>query len=277
MKVNLLDVNGKKIKEITTTLFEEPIREDIIFKVVEAEKMKQPYATAYLAGMNRSASGNIPRRRHVWKSDRGKGMSRLPKKIFWRRGTQFSWEATIVPSAKGGRRAHPPKGHVSLKKINKKEMKKALLSALSYCNSLDSLKEKYSTLKNKKISLEFPIIVENKIFELKSKERLDSMKKILGDFYLVSIKKTNVRPGIGKMRGRKNKKNAGLLFVTGKDEKLKMTGIDIVQSDRLLVSDIANNGARITIFSENAIKELENLTKDKKDKPKEKIKVENKK
>src|SRR3989344_2237134 len=263
MKVNLLDVNGKKIKEITTTLFEEPIREDIIFKVVEAEKIIQPYATAYLAGMNRSASGNIPRRRHVWKSDRGKGMSRLPKKIFWRRGTQFSCEATIIPSAKGGRRAHPPKGHVNLKKINKKEMKKALLSALSYSNSIEYLKEKYSTLKEKKIDMTLPIVVEDKIFELKSKERLDSMKKVLGDFYPVSIQKTNVRPGIGKMRGRKNKKNAGLLFVTGKNEKMKMTGIDIIQSDRLIVSDIANNGARITIFSENAIKELENLTKNK--------------
>src|SRR3989344_2534786 len=174
MKVNLLDVQGKKIKEITTPLFEEPIREDIIAKVVEAEKIKQPYASKYLAGMNRSASGNIPRRRHVWKSDRGKGMSRLPKKIFWRRGTQFSWEATIVPSAKGGRRAHPPKGHVDLKKINKKEMKKALLSALTYSNYIELLKEKYSTLRDKKIIMQLPIVVEDKIFALKSKERLEA-------------------------------------------------------------------------------------------------------
>ncbi len=36
MKAQILDIEGKKIKEITTELFEEPIREDIIFKVIEA-------------------------------------------------------------------------------------------------------------------------------------------------------------------------------------------------------------------------------------------------
>ena len=72
-KVQVLDVDGKKIKEITTGLFEEPIREDIIFKVIEAEKIKHPVAPKYRAGMDISASGAITKRRHVWKSDRSRG------------------------------------------------------------------------------------------------------------------------------------------------------------------------------------------------------------
>ena len=81
MKAQILDISGKKIKEITTDLFEEPIREDIIYKVVEAEKIKSSYSPTYRAGMDRSASGLQRKTRHVWKSDRGKGLSRIPRKL----------------------------------------------------------------------------------------------------------------------------------------------------------------------------------------------------
>ena len=179
MKAQILDIEGRKTKEIVTNLFEEPIREDIIFKVVEAERLKHPSSPKYRAGMDRSASGIQRKRRHVWKSDRGRGLSRIPRKVLWRRGTQFSWEGAIIPSARGGRRAHPPKLSANLKKINKKELKKALLSALSYSSSIKELKKKYSSLKNKKIDKDLPIIVEENILNLKTKEFLESLKKQL--------------------------------------------------------------------------------------------------
>ena len=257
MKTQILDINGKKIKEITTELFEEPIRKDIIFKVIEAEKLKQPYSTKFEAGMARSASGIQRKRRHVWKSDRGKGLTRIPRKIMWRRGTQFSWVGAIIPSAKGGRRAHPPKGSINLKKINKKELKKALFSALTYSNSVDEIKNKYSSLKNKTIDIKLPLIVEDKILKLKTKDFLKSLKKILGDLYSIAIQKKTIRAGIGKLRGRKYKHNAGLLLVIGKNEDIKVKGIDIIKTSQLLVADLASNGARLIIFSENAIKDLE--------------------
>ncbi len=257
MKTQILDINGNKAKEITTELFEEPIREDIIFKVIEAERIWQPYSNYYLAGMNRSASGNIRHKRHSWKSDREKGIPRIPKKIFWRRGTQFSWAGAIIPSVKGGRRAHPPKNKINLKKINKKELRKALLSALSYSSSLDELKKKYTSLQDKKIDIKLPIIIEDKILLLKTKPSLESLNKILGDLKDVAIQKKSVRAGRGKSRGRKYKKNAGLLLVIGKNEKKDIKGIDVVKADKLRVSDLASGGARLTMFTENAIKELE--------------------
>ncbi len=257
MKAQILDINGKKIKEISTNLFEEPIREDIIFKVVEAEKIKQPYSSKFRAGMDRSASGNVTHRRHVWKTDRGRGLSRIPRKIFWRRGTQFSWAGAIIPSTKGGRRAHPPKGKVILKKINKKEMGKALLSALTYSNSINELKNKYASLKDKDIEIKFPIIIEEKILDLKTKDLFASLKKILGNLYDIAIQKKSVRAGKGKSRSRKYKKNAGVLFVIGKNEKKKIKGIEVVKANQLIVTDLANCGARLIIFSENAIKDLE--------------------
>ena len=260
MKAQILNITGKKIKEIETNLFEEPIREDIICKIVEAEKLKQPYSSKYRAGMDRSASGNVTHRRHSWKSDRGRGLSRVPRKIFWRRGTQFSWQGAIIPSVKGGRRAHPPKGSVNLKKINKKEMKKALLSALTYTNSINEIKKKYASLKNEKIEIKLPIIIEDKVLGLNTKDFFKFLEKILGNLYGVAIQKKAIRAGKGTRRGRKYKKNAGILFVIGKNNKKKIKGIEVVNSDNLLVSDLASNGARLTIFSEESINELERLT-----------------
>ena len=56
------------------------------------------------------------------------------------RGSQFNWVGATVPSAVGGRRAHPPKvaGMINTLKINKKEEKIAFCSALSA--SVDSKK-----------------------------------------------------------------------------------------------------------------------------------------
>lgn len=262
MKISILNINGEKIKEIETGLFEEPIREDIIFKVVEAEKMndraEHPYSTKLYAGMNRSASGNVRHKRHSWKSDRGRGLARIPKKAFWRRGTQFSWEGAIVPFARGGRRAHPPRGLYKIKKINKKELKRALFSSLSYISNFEELKKKYDSLNNlDKINNKLPLVVENKIFQLKTKEFFESLKKILGELYRIAIQKKTVRAGIGKMRGRKHKKNAGLLFIVSDDEDKKIKGIETIKVKKLRVNDLAENGARLTLFSERAIEELE--------------------
>jgi large subunit ribosomal protein L4e len=257
MKANILDINGNKIREINTIIFEEPIREDIISKAIEIEKEKTPYSPKQGAGMNRSASGKIRHKRHSWKSQYGRGMSRMPRKIMWRRGTQFSWVGAIVPNAVGGRRAHPPKGIYILKKMNKKEQKKAMFSALTATSSIKELKKKYISLNEKKIDTHLPIIIEDKILGLKTKQFLESLKKILGELYSVAIQKKKIRAGKGKIRGRKNKMNAGLLLIIGKEETKKINGVDIIKASDLTITDLADNGARLTVFTENAIKELE--------------------
>ena len=259
MKLHVLDTDGKKTKEITTELFEEPIREDLIFKVIEAEKTMQPYAPKQYAGMNSSASGKVQHKRHSWNTDRGKGMPRIPKKTMWRRGTQFSWIGAIIPSVRGGRRAHPPRVEMRIKKINKKELKKVLLSTLSYVSNIEEVKKKYATLNNKKIDIKLPIVVDEKILKLKTKDFFISLSKILGEFYSVSVQKKTVRPGKGKLRGRKYKQNAGALLVIGKDEIAKIQGIDVININELTIADLADGGARITMFTEKAIKDFEKI------------------
>ena len=260
MKTEILDINGKKTKELTLPeFFSAPVREDIIAKVLEAKKTKQPYGPSPVAGKQNSASGNIQHTRNVWKTMQGKGISKVPRKIMSRRGSQFNWIGAEIPNARGGRRAHPPKvdSMINTNKINKKEMEIAIKSALSATANEKIVSEKYERLNGKKIT-GLPLIIEQKIASLKTKELLSSMKKILGeDLFEVAVKKRKVRSGIGKSRGRRYKKSAGLLLVTGEKEKLKTNIIDVKGAKKLSVTDLANGGAgRLTMYTEEAIKEL---------------------
>lgn len=265
MKTKLMDVNGNKIKEIEVPkFFSEKIRENLVAKIVELKKTKQPYSPSLIAGKQHSASGKVIHRRHVWRSGYGRGMSRIPRKILSRRGSQSNMIGAEISSTRGGRRAHPPKtiAAINNKKINKKEMKLAILSALSATANREIILKKYENLnlKNMENLEKLPLVVESKITDLKTKEFISSLNKILGKeiFDVISTKK-RIRSGKGKMRGRRYKKNAGLLIVLGNKEKIKYKGIDFQQADNLGVSDLAKGGiGRLTLYTENAIKELKN-------------------
>ncbi len=263
MKIPILDIDGKKKGEIETTIFDGEIRQDLIQKVVEAEKKKQPYSPSNLAGKQASASGKIRHGRRVWKSAAGRGISRIPRKIFWRRGNHFYWQGATVSSARGGRRTHPPKilSMIKVKKINKKEKRKAFLSALALTASIEQLKKKYKSLEDKEVKIKLPVVIENKILSLKTKDFFKVLKKILKELTKVAIQKKSIRAGKGKMRGRKYKKTAGLLLVIGKNEEKKIKGIEVKKASQLSVSDLASNGARLTAYTEEAIKELEDRIK----------------
>lgn len=260
MKAKILDIQGKEKSSIDLPkAFDRKIREDIVSKVLEAKKRQQPYSPSPVAGKQHSAKGKMVHRRHVWRSGYGRGMSRVPRKIFSQKGSQFNWEAAEVPFARGGMRAHPPKilSMLNFRKINKKELKIAFESALSATANGKEIVKKYASLEGKKIE-NAPFVVESKISTLKVKELLESLKNILGkDLFKLAIQKKSVRSGKGKMRGRKYKNNAGVLLVIGKDEKLKTTAFEIVPADNLSVTDLARGGlGRLTIYTENAIKYL---------------------
>jgi len=260
MRAKILDIHGKEKGSIELPkAFSEIVREDVISKVLEAQKTRQPYGPSPVAGKQHSASGKIRHLRHVWKSGYGRGSSRVPRKIMTRRGSQFNWVAAEIPSAIGGRRAHPPKtiSMINTKRINKKEMALALKGALSATGNEKIVSNKYEKLKDEKIS-GLPIVIESKIISLKTKDLISSLKKILGKIlFEVSLKKRKIRSGKGKLRGRKYKKNLGLLLVTGNKEKIKTNIIDVKNAKELNVTDLANGGAgRLTIYTEEAIKEL---------------------
>lgn len=261
MKTKILDKTGKEKGTMNLPkCFSTPMRKDIVAKILEAKKSKQPYSPSPVAGKQHSASGVIIHRRHVWKSGYGRGQSRVPRKSLSRRGSQFNWVGAESPNTRGGRRAHPPKvlSMINTKSINKKEMKLGLMSAISATANSKELLKRYATLAGKKIE-QVPFVVESKILELKTKELLQTLSKILGkDLFSLALKKKSIRSGRGKRRGRKYKSTAGMLLVVGNEEKLKRSGFDTVRVKDLGVHNLANGGmGRLTIYTEAAIKNLE--------------------
>jgi large subunit ribosomal protein L4e len=259
MKTEILSIEGKKIKEIELpSVFSVKVREDIIKKIFEAEKKIQPYGPDPKAGRQSSASGRIRHIRHKWRTAYGKGISRIPRKTMWRRGTQFYWVGAEVSGTRGGRRAHPPKmiHFLEEKKINKKEKTLALKSAISSTSHSEFLSQRYSKINETKIKL--PIVVESKISGLKTKDLFTSLKKILGEMFVVAKKSESIRCGKGKARNRKNKKTQGALIITGNDEKIKTSVLDSKKVKDLEIKDLYPVG-RIVVYTEDSIKDLEAL------------------
>src|SRR3989344_6321755 len=153
MKAALYDIKGTKKGDIALpALFETAIREDLPAKYFESDKFEhmQHYSSYEEAGKRHSASGTISHRRHEWKGHYGKGISRIPRKVMWRRGVQFNWVAAEVSNARGGRRAHPPKGIPFQRKINKQEQKLAMNIAFAASVTPEIIRSRYASLVNVK-------------------------------------------------------------------------------------------------------------------------------
>lgn len=262
MKTKIYDIKGNEKGTMDLPKeFSSAVREDIVAKVLESKKRRQPYSPSPVAGKQHSAKGKIVHRRHVWRSGYGRGQSRVPRKIFSQKGSKFNWAAAEVPFARGGMRAHPPKiEHFEKElKVNKKELKIAFVSALSATANEKYITNKYSTIEKLNKKVPFVISVGN-TEKLKVKEILSGLNNILGEeLYNIAIRKKAVRAGKGKMRGRKYKSNSGMLLVVGSKENIKTNAFEIITVKELGIYDLARGGlGRLTVYTENAIKDLEN-------------------
>lgn len=257
MKAKIYDEKGKEKGTVELPKnFTQRIREDILSKVFEAQR--QVYSSSYGskigAGGQYSASGISKKKRHDWKGTYGKGISRIPRKIMSRHGASFNWVGATAPNTRGGRRAHAPKSEKNpFNKINKKELTIAFNSALAGTIDSKYLEKKFS----QKVNSGF--VFNEEILKLKTKEFLAVLRILFADSYSKLLKVKSVRAGKGKMRGRKYKSNAGLLFVIGSEEKMKRSGMDVINVNELKISDLSPNGepGRLTCYTEKAIKEIE--------------------
>jgi len=226
MKISVISVDGQKKSQIEMPqVFETRIRKDILDKVCGIENAKRPsYGTDIMAGKRTASSGKIRHRRRKWKSRCQKGISRVPRKIITRRGSSFNWIGAFTPGTRGGRRAHPPKGS---KIWAMTPMKKEKLLALKSAIALTSSKPKNSPL-------DFPIVVESKIEELKkAKELKNALKNIFGT-------------------AQKN-----ILIISEKEIKpAKNIGVENITLKEISASGISG---KIVLWTENAIKEMEKL------------------
>jgi large subunit ribosomal protein L4e len=262
MKVKIFDTKGaeKGSKELPSQ-FNESYRPDLIKRavvVIQANK-RQQYGADPRAGKKHSAY--VSKRRSAFRSTYGIGQSRTPRKAMSLRGTRFNWVGAFVPQTVGGRRAHHPKAEkIWSQKINKKEKRKAIRSALAATFNLDLIKEK-----NAFVPKAYPFILANDFEKI---DRTKELKKILislgfkDELDKSLIKK--IRSGVGKLRGRKYKKRKSLLFVVPNDCGLtqaakNLQGVDLVKVNELNTELLApgTHAGRMTLFTESAIDVLD--------------------
>ena len=265
MKAVLYNLKGEKGKEIELPeMFNSAIREDIALKFFEADKWahKQQYGLDPRAGRKHVASGRISHRRHEWAGHYGKGISRVPRKTMWRRGTQFFWIATEVSGTRGGRRVHGPIAFPRTRKVNNKEVQIAMNSGFAASANKDLIVRRYGSL-NEKISVLFPIVVESRLDNVKTSDLILMLEKIFPGIDAV-FKSRETRRGVGKNRGRRYKTSAGLLLVKAKDEKIVSSVIDVKNANDLCIEDVYPLG-RLVVYTEKALVELAGKKEEKKD------------
>jgi large subunit ribosomal protein L4e len=250
MKAQLYSSTGEKKSQVELPkFFNRKVREDIVAKYFEASKVAQPYAPFRKAGKQASASGTISHKRHDWKGHYGRGISRIPRKTMWRRGTQFYWIGAEISSTRGGRRAHPPKGIGKEKKMNKNEIKIAFESALASTLSSQFIESRYATLEK----APSPAVLES--LPEKTKSLKSTLNIIFPDLQKIIFKNKQIRAGRGTLRNRKYKSNAGVLIITSSKENKTLKGFDVISIPELIIQDLYPLG-RLTLFTKEALNEL---------------------
>jgi large subunit ribosomal protein L4e len=262
MELSILSTkNEAKGKKKLPSQFKEDVRPDLIYKAVIAlqANARQPYGAHPEAGTR--ASANLSKRRRKYRGTYGIGQSRTPRKVLTRRGTRLYYVGAFAPQTVGGRRAHPPKAEkIWDKKMNKKENRKAIRSALAATTNPSLVKDRGHILPES-----YPFIIDNS-FEALSKTK-DTKKALEALGFKKELERSmtkTVRAGKGKSRGRKYKKKKSLLLVVSKECKLEkaaknLPGVDIVKVNSLNAELLAPGTVpgRATLFTEAAIDALE--------------------
>jgi len=262
MKLAIYESSKNKTGDIDLPKqFNEGVRPDLIKRAVLAlqSNKRQPYGAAPGAGKRHSVK--ISKRRKKYRGCYGFGISRTPRKILSRRGTRMFWVGAFAPNTIGGRRAHPPKAEkIITKKINIKERRKAIRSAISATIVNHAVKERGHIIPEA-----YPFILGGKFEDLsKTKDIINTLNEFGLKEELSRASKKTVRAGKGKSRGRKYKTRKGPLIVVSKECKttkaaINIPGIDIATVKELNAELLAPGAVpgRLTLWTKSAIEALE--------------------
>ncbi len=262
MKIPIFDVQKKKTGEKELPVqFNEEYRPDLIRRVVHAlqSSARQAYGASPEAGLRHSTK--LSKRRRKYRGCYGFGISRVNRKILSRRGTRFFWVGAFSPQTTGGRRSHPPKaGKIFEQKINKKENRKAIRSAITV-----NFDKAVVAGRGHHVPAEYPFILDKSFENL---ERTKDARKILAELgFQEELERSlvkKIRAGLGKIRNRKYRRKKGLLIIVSENCPLSkaarnVAGIDVV-AVKSLNAELLAPGAmpgRATLWTAKAIEKVE--------------------
>lgn len=253
-KINVLDLEGKKIKTILLPkIFLIPHRPDLVkraFLFMQTSKF-QPKGASKLSGHKYS----------VESLGAGYGMARVSR---IKGGGAKRMSAAFVPFSVGGRPTHPPKPEKKIKKrLNKMEKILALLSAISM--SIDP--EIVSKRGHRIGKLKLPIVLSDDIQSIKKSNELKMILEKIGlKEEIERCSKKNIRAGKGKRRGRRYKRRVGPLIIVAKDDGIikaasNIPGLEAITLDKLNILHLAPGAhpIRLLIWSESAISNIDKM------------------
>jgi large subunit ribosomal protein L4e len=265
MKADVYGIDGKKGSSINLPKqFTESIRPDIIKKANEVIEGNLRQRAGAFVGAGIRAAAELSRRRKKIKSSYGRGISRVPRKFLWKRGTQFAYVGAFAPGTVSGRRAHPAKAAKDFsQKINKTERRLAIRSAISSTIIPDIVKARGHRFS------ELISVIDTKAEAIsKTKDVAALLTNLNLSEEMKRVSKRKIRAGRGTMRNRKYRAKRGPLFVVSKqcplfDATSNLLGVDICTVNNLNVMVLAPGGnpGRLTLFTQEAINimEKENL------------------
>jgi large subunit ribosomal protein L4e len=253
--VSVYDAEGKSTGKVELPgLFESPIRTDLIRRAVVALESGrfQPQGRDPMAGKRTTAET----------LGVGHGMSRIPrvKGERYARGGLAGFAAGTVK----GRLTFPPtSAKLSAKKINRKELRLAMRSAVAATSSKELVKARGHKIGE---GVDFPLVVTDDAETITKNSEAEKILRNLGvweDVERASNRKR--RGGTGSVRGRPFKHPVSALVVVAKRQGAEkafrnLTGVKVVDVPSLNVADLApgTHAGRLTIWTQSALKGLDN-------------------
>ncbi|HEX2014154.1 MAG TPA: 50S ribosomal protein L4 [Nitrososphaera sp.] len=249
--------SGKESGEIELpSVFETPYRPEVIHKVY-----------VNLLSHSYQRQGRYPAAGEMVSAESrntGLGIARLARA----RGEGFprAGQAASVAGVRHGRVAHPPESWKRIyKKINQKERKLGLCSAIAATSRKDLVEKRGHKISDK---IELPMVVSNDIESITKTKDLKKALISLGigdDLARASIVR-KARSGTARRRGRESHSGTSALVVVGSDSKLTLLsrsipGVDIMHAKDVSVLDLApgSKPIRLTVFSRNAVDQLKSV------------------
>lgn len=184
----------------------------------------------------------------------GHGVSRVPR-------LKNGRKAAGIPMAVGGRRSHAPQPNADYtEKVNKKERRKAIRSAIAATASSGLVEAR-----GHRFTRELPIVAKNDLESLSKTTDVINFLVAAGLWDDVQRAKDgrHIRAGKGKLRGRKYKGRKSLLIVAGNDSGLgkaarNLPGVDFVTVERLNAELLApgTKAGRLTVWTESSLEKL---------------------
>lgn len=257
MKIPVYNILGEEKKKIEKPLiFNIPVRVDLIGRLFHYQftHRLQPKGRYPLAGRDTSAEY----------FGVGLGIARIPRY----KDQPLRMTGAIVAMARGGRKPHvtTPEKRI-YKKINKKELRFAIASAIAATGDRDLVAKRGHVIDE---VAHIPLIVDNEFEKIDRTRELRDVLRSLGVWKDVERVRNNVKTVGSKAswRGRRVKKRVGPLIVYSENQGIvnaarNIMGVDVVSGKDLSLIHLAPGGhpGRLVIWVEDVFPVLENRLK----------------